>query len=161
MAGTETPLPLIHCDGGRKAAGFDDVTDKDCVTRSIAIGTGLPYSDVDDMVGSTAELIGVPRTEAGVNLDVATKLLVELGWQTVPVRNARLTREGLHAAISEHPVIIVQTDVITEEGVMPIGHLTVAVSGAVHDLPGMALASDPARARTDHQVVTVYRPPAP
>lgn len=36
-----------HNDGGRKAAGFKGSTG-DCVTRAIAIATGLPYREVYD-----------------------------------------------------------------------------------------------------------------
>lgn len=36
---------FLHNDGGRQAAGFKGTT-SDCVTRAIAIVTGLPYKEV-------------------------------------------------------------------------------------------------------------------
>jgi hypothetical protein len=149
---TTTPLPLVECDGGRAAAGFvPAVTDRDCVTRTIAIGDRRPYTEVHKMVTEAGEELKLPNAaESGVNLNVAAKLLRDLGWQPVQeVRNARLTLEDLNLALSKHPVLIVET--LT-------GHLTAVVNGAVHDLPSMGMATAPARARPD-QVAAVYAPP--
>ncbi len=51
-ATAKTTLPWVYDDGGRYAAGYRPYDVGDCVTRSIAIGTGLPYSTVVDMVNA-------------------------------------------------------------------------------------------------------------
>lgn len=48
-----TRLPFVYDDGGRSAAGFKGTT-SDCVTRAIAIASGLPYREVYDALGATA-----------------------------------------------------------------------------------------------------------
>ncbi|WP_156452813.1 hypothetical protein [Mycobacterium gordonae] len=147
-----TPLPLVLSDGGRAAAGLvPAVTNKDCVTRAIAIGDRRPYTEVHQMVTQAGRDMQLPdAAENGVNLNVAAKLLHDLGWRPVPeVRNASLTQEDLETALRKHPVLIVET---------LAGHLTAVVNGAVHDLQGMSTATDPAHARTD-QLAAVYAPP--
>ena len=47
-------LPFVHDDGGRAAAGFKGEA-RDCVTRAIAIATGLPYREVYDTINEVAE----------------------------------------------------------------------------------------------------------
>lgn len=149
---TKTPLPLVECDGGRAAAGFvPAVTDKDCVTRTIAIGDRRSYAEVHQMVTKAGEDLKLANVaESGVNLNVAAKLLHDLGWRPVEeVRNALLILEDLNVALGKHPVLIVET---------LAGHLTAVVNGVVHDLPSIATAIDPDHARPD-QVAAVYSPP--
>jgi hypothetical protein len=113
---TTTPLPLVECDGGRAAAGFvPAITDKDCVTRTIAIGDRRPYSEVHKMVTKAGEDIKLPNVaESGVNLNVAAKLLHDLGWKPVQeVRNARLTLEDLNLVMIRHSVLIVESSLGT------------------------------------------------
>jgi len=60
------------------------------------------------MVTKAEEIKLLDVAESGVNLNVAAKLLHDLGWQPVQeVRNARLTLEDLTSAMSRHPVLIV------------------------------------------------------
>jgi hypothetical protein len=47
-------LDFEYHDGGRKAAGFKGKTG-DCVTRAIAIATGLPYQQVYDELNALAK----------------------------------------------------------------------------------------------------------
>jgi hypothetical protein len=89
MAGpvTGTPFPLVPDDGGRKAAGFNEVTDKDCVTRAIAIGIERPYMDVREMVNEAAWAPPISQpdddpAETGAEPRVAPRILVfGRGWQ--------------------------------------------------------------------------------
>lgn len=47
-------LEIKFNDGGRAAAGFKG-TARDCVARSIAIATGLPYCEVYDALNELAK----------------------------------------------------------------------------------------------------------
>lgn len=90
-------IALRHClhDGGRSAAGFRGDAG-DCVTRAIAIGTGLPYSQVyrelyERAKGDLEALNqlnpprpapnhpGSPRT--GIPRPIYEPYLRELGWE--------------------------------------------------------------------------------
>ena len=105
---TGPAFPLVPNYGGREAAGFDGVTDKDCVTRSIAIGTDTPYAEVHDLVDAEGAARGIPNAaEEGPPMWVASKILGDRGWETVPVRRgAWLTEEDL--PVNEHRVLIVE-----------------------------------------------------
>ena len=152
-----TLLPLKVCDGGRKAAGFGDATDKDCVIRAIAIGTGRPYTDVLDMVNVATGV--ADAAEVGVPVDRAEDLLRGLRWRAVPARgkNPRLTLEDL--PLDDYPRLIVQTlSDPTEGDAYLTGHLTAVVNDAVHDLKTLEEATAPGYARPD-QVTSVYAPP--
>lgn len=93
-------MTYVETDGGREAAGFTGTTG-DCVTRAIAIATGLPYREVYDAIhertlsnrrlmaklelryGAQARRHASPRT--GVSRDVYQPYLESLGWEWVPV----------------------------------------------------------------------------
>lgn len=84
------PLGFIYDDGGRRAAGFKGET-RDCVTRAIAIGTGLSYKQVYDAINDTARLEhhrpGSRRRSSartGVHKPTIRKYLDSLGWQWTP-----------------------------------------------------------------------------
>lgn len=62
-------------DGGRAAAGFAGFCG-DCVTRSIAIGTGLSYRKVYDGLGEAANK--TPRN--GLPTEIAASYLGKAGW---------------------------------------------------------------------------------
>lgn len=47
-------------DGGRSAAGFKGDT-RDCVTRSIAIATALPYKEVYDALNDLAKTAKITK----------------------------------------------------------------------------------------------------
>lgn len=81
-------------DGGRTAAGFKGDT-RDCVTRAIAIATGIPYREVYDLIIKFAERergkvnrrtgkkwTSHPRT--GVSKATTRKVMDHLGWEWVP-----------------------------------------------------------------------------
>ena len=149
----KTPLAWVGDDGGRAAAGYGAPSNRDCVTRSIAIGTGLPYSKVHDMVNGAAWAPPIGQTdddpaEAGAHPSVAPKILVEdRGWRDYGPSelgyNARLTLEDLRFPLSEHAVLVVEAELdpppLDERAQLwPTYHLTAVVGGEVHDLPGMA-----------------------
>jgi hypothetical protein len=80
-------------DGGRADAGFKGKAG-DCVTRAIAIATGLPYKEVYDELGRRSKL----RAESyrgkrkkfkntardGVHREIYEAYLEELGWTWTP-----------------------------------------------------------------------------
>lgn len=68
-------MDFIWNDGGRSACGFVGLAG-DCVTRSIAIATGLVYRDVYQQLG--VESLGTPRN--GVRTDIAAKYLKDRQW---------------------------------------------------------------------------------
>jgi hypothetical protein len=77
-------------DGGRAAAGYRGKTG-DCVVRSIAIATGLPYQHVYDSVNraSTRERTGtrkrgVSNARTGVYKSTIHRVMKELGWVWTP-----------------------------------------------------------------------------
>lgn len=84
------PMPWARDDGGRKAAGFKGNAPGDCVTRAIAIATGLPYLTVYDALNRLAEAER-PRgrkrrssSRTGVHSKTARRYLEELGWTFTP-----------------------------------------------------------------------------
>lgn len=83
-------LPWEPNDGGRAAAGFRGDTG-DCVTRAVAIATGLPYREVYDAINAHAQLEkprnGGKRSNArtGVFKHTTRRYLEALGWEFVPL----------------------------------------------------------------------------
>jgi hypothetical protein len=119
---------LVLDDGGRAATDIAGVTDNDCVTRSIAIGTGLPYADVYPMVEAARQALGEGgnAADAGAYSKVTTKLLVQdRDWKVYDVGpSARLTLEDLSRPLSRHAALVVEVE----------DHVTAVVNGEVHDL---------------------------
>jgi hypothetical protein len=92
---------FCYDDGGRKAAGFKGKTG-DCVTRAIAIATGLPYQKVyDDLWSGVRDYSGNHRDRVakkigrgqglrgttprnGVYRKVYQPYLQSLGWKWTP-----------------------------------------------------------------------------
>jgi hypothetical protein len=77
-------------DGGRAAAGYRGKTG-DCVVRSIAIATGLPYQHIYDVVNraSTRERTGtrkrdISNARTGVYKSTIHRVMKELGWVWTP-----------------------------------------------------------------------------
>lgn len=77
-------------DGGRAAAGFKGNAG-DCVCRSIAIETGLPYREVYDALNNMAEgertgkrKRGRSSARTGVYKTTYRRYLADLGWCWVP-----------------------------------------------------------------------------
>lgn len=77
-------------DGGRAEAGFVGHTG-DCVTRAIAIATGLPYREVYDSLNAQAQdekpskrRRGKSSARTGVHRVTYEPYLLRLGWGWVP-----------------------------------------------------------------------------
>jgi len=72
-------MEFIWHDGGRADCGYVGLTG-DCVTRAIAVSTGISYRDVYRKLGEISEMS--PR--CGVATDVSTEYLTDLGWTYTP-----------------------------------------------------------------------------
>ena len=71
-------------DGGREKAGYKGNA-RDCVTRAIAIASGLPYKQVYKDINSLATEMRVEcGARTGVPKKVYAKYLRELGFEWVP-----------------------------------------------------------------------------
>lgn len=124
-----TPLPVIIDDGGRAAAGFKGQT-RDCVTRAVAIATGMPYREVYDLFNEQARSErprkGKSRSSArtGVHNPTIRRVMASLGWEWHPTM-------GIGTGCTVH----------LAEGELPTGRLVVSCSkhvvavldGIVHD----------------------------
>lgn len=131
-------MKFIYDDGGRAAAGFKGNTG-DCVTRSIAIATGLPYREVYDLVNAVAKespkhklLVrrGKPRYQSrssarnGVLKTDIRKVMQRLGWRWVPTMQIGSGCK-VHLCADELPKgrLIVSVS----------KHLTAVIDGVIHD----------------------------
>jgi hypothetical protein len=127
----------VYDDGGRKAAGFLGKAG-DCVTRSIAIATRLPYSHVYALLNEQArrELpTGGRRSSArnGVFRHTCQQVLEALGWRWVPTMKIGAgCRVHLKAAELPAGRLIVRCS----------KHTTAVIDGIIHD------TYDPSRAGT-------------
>ena len=78
----------VYDDGGRSAAGFRGKAG-DCVARSIAVATGLPYRHIYELLNEQAwreRPTGGCRSSArnGVFRQTCQRVLESLGWRWVP-----------------------------------------------------------------------------
>ncbi len=114
-------MTWVYSDGGRKESGFIGSAN-DCVARSIAIATGLPYALVYDAVNQAAEVErpgsrrrGGRRSSARTGVFKATyhRYIASLGWRWVPtmtigsgcrvhLRAEELPKGRLIVAVSKH-----------------------------------------------------------
>lgn len=121
-------MKTVYDDGGREAAWFKGKT-RDCVTRAIAIATGMRYPDVYSMVNEVCKRerpgIGVKRSaRTGVGKEATRALLRAMGWNWTPTM-------GIGQGCKVH----------LREGELPMGRLIVSVSkhlvavidGVIHD----------------------------
>lgn len=82
-------MRYVYDDGGRVAAGLSDGYRGDCVTRSIAIATGIPYRKVYDAINEIAKQER-PRKRMrssarnGVQKPTIRKYMDSIGWRWVP-----------------------------------------------------------------------------
>lgn len=122
-------------DGGRGEAGYKGDTG-DCVTRAIAIATGLPYNDVRTglmdgvktfRLNSRAKHARKLRSSSvfsGVHREVYQKFLTDLGWTWKPTMKIG---EGckVHLTADELPKgnLIVRVS----------KHMVAVIDGVVHD----------------------------
>lgn len=117
-------MQFIYDDGGRKAAGYKG-TAGDCVCRSIAIATQLPYKQVYDLINEYAKkerLTKARRTRSsargGVWKPTIRKIMKDLGWEWIPtmhigsgctthLREDELPKGRLVVDVSHHCVAVV------------------------------------------------------
>ena len=125
-------------DGGRAAAWFRGNTG-DCVTRAVAIATGLPYSVVYPALNAVATTerprAGKRRSSARTGIHRATiyRYLTSLGWEWHPtMRIGQGCRVHLRAEELPPGRLIVQLS----------RHVAAVVDGIVHD------THDPSRGGT-------------
>jgi hypothetical protein len=81
---------FVENDGGRAAAGFKGEAG-DCVTRAIAIATGLPYIQIYELVNVTAKDERTSKMKkrkssarTGVYKSTTKKIMQSLGFEWVP-----------------------------------------------------------------------------
>lgn len=117
-------LDFIPDDGGRAEAGYKGQTD-DCVCRSVAIATGLPYQEVYDRINelATSERTGKRKkgkssARTGVYKTTTRKLLESFGWEwhptmqigsgcTVHLRRDELPAGRLVVSVSKHITAVI------------------------------------------------------
>lgn len=75
-------MEFVWNDGGRSASGFVGTTG-DCVTRAIAIATGVAYREVYDCLAQISDKS--PRH--GMSIDIASDYLAERQWTRFPGDN--------------------------------------------------------------------------
>jgi hypothetical protein len=123
-------MELVKDDGGRAAAGFKGTTG-DCVTRAIAIATGLLYKEVYDAINELAKSErtgsrkrGRSSARTGVYKETYKKYLLSLGWVWTPTMQ-------IGSGCKVHLV----------DGELPMGrlivsvsrHVTAVIDGVIHD----------------------------
>lgn len=122
-------MQWVYDDGGRAVAGYRGHS-SDCVCRSIAIATGLPYQEVYDALNLEARRER-PRgrtrrssSRTGVHKQTCRRYLESLGWTWTPTM-------GIGTGCRIH----------LRDGELPLGRLIVVVSrhhvavidGIIHD----------------------------
>lgn len=124
-------MQFIYCDGGRAAAGFKGQTG-DCVTRAIAIATGMPYKEVYDLVNEfgrqTVKVVKgrLKRSTAreGVYKDTTRAIMEHLGWRWVPTM-----RVGQGCTVHLHEDELPKGRVICKVS----RHLVAVIDGVIFD----------------------------
>ena len=123
-------MNYIYDDGGRSKAGYKGKTG-DCVCRSIAIATGMPYREIYDLINETAKMERTgPRkrkksnARTGVYKYTLHKVMEKLGWEWTPTMNIG-TGCQVHLIEDELP-----------EGRLVVSlskHTTAVIDGVIHD----------------------------
>lgn len=123
-------MQWVYDDGGRAAAGYRSDAG-DCVTRSIAIATGLPYQEVYDALNAAGKRERTGRRKrgrssarSGVYKQAYRPYLESLGWKWIPTM-------GIGTGCRVH----------LHDGELPAGrlivcvskHLTAVIDGVIHD----------------------------
>ena len=110
-------MKWVYNDGGRAVAGYKGDAG-DCVTRAIAIATGLPYQQVYDAINEQAKgerkskrRRGRSSARNGVHRTLYRKYLADLGWRWVPTM---FIGQGCKVHLAD--------------GELPMGRLIVSVS---------------------------------
>lgn len=124
-------IPYVYDDGGRREAGFKGDTG-DCVTRAIAIATGVPYREVYDALFASGRsllsekpgLRGSASPRSGVLPEVYKPYIEGLGWAWTPTMKIG-TGTHVHVDASELP---------TGRLILRLSrHLAAVIDGVLHD----------------------------
>jgi hypothetical protein len=117
-------------DGGRSASGYRGKTG-DCVVRSVAIATGLPYQHIYDLVNrsSVYERTGTRKrgksnARTGVYKSTIKRVMNSLGWVWTPTMQIG-SGCTVHLRADELPPGWLVVSVSK--------HLTAVVDGVIHD----------------------------
>jgi hypothetical protein len=117
-------------DGGRSDAGYKGKTG-DCVVRSIAIATGLPYQHIYDLVNSAAAYErtgtrkrGKSNARTGVYKTSIKRIMQSLGWVWTPTMQIGSGCK-VHLRAKELPSGRLVVSVSK--------HLTAVIDGVIHD----------------------------
>lgn len=129
-------MEFIYDDGGRNRSGFRGRAG-DCVTRSIAIATGLPYCQVYDDLNKLAknERTGKRKhkkssSRTGIYKQTYSKYLESIGWKWRPTM-------GIGTGCKVH---LVENELPTGRLIVRISkHMTAIINHVIHDI------SDPQR----------------
>jgi Protein of unknown function (DUF2786) len=113
-------MELIWNDGGRAGCGFVGLSG-DCVTRAIAIATGLNYRDVYRSLGEASQK--TPRN--GVSTTVAEEYLAQLQWERVHSGERRFDSLQIPAG-----VVIVH---LVKPHALRRGHFCTVIDHVIHD----------------------------
>lgn len=119
-------MNFVFNDGGRAAAGFKGEA-SDCVTRAIAIATGMPYQEVYNLMNKRVKQTGRSLSTRGARNGVPkdlTRIMAELGWRWVPTMMVgRGTTVHLRKEELPSGTIIVKLS----------KHVAAVIDGVVHD----------------------------
>src|SRR5271168_1561559 len=117
-------------DGGRMAAGYTGSTG-DCVVRSVAIATGIPYQRVYDYVNQLAvnertgtRKRGKSNARTGVYRATFRKMMESLGWVWTPTMHIGSGCK-MHLRARELPPGRLVVSVSK--------HVTCVIDGVIHD----------------------------
>ena len=117
-------------DGGRVAAGYKGSAG-DCVVRSVAIATGLPYQEIYDQVNKLSarertgkRKRGTSNARTGVHKSAIKWLMESLGWKWTPTMQIG-SGCTVHLRADELP---------SGRFIVSVSkHLTAVIDGVIHD----------------------------
>ena len=117
-------------DGGRVATGYKGSAG-DCVVRSVAIATGLPYQEIYDLVNKLSarertgkRKRGTSNARTGVHKSAIKWLMESLGWKWTPTMQIG-SGCTVHLRADELPSGRLVVSVSK--------HLTAVIDGVIHD----------------------------
>lgn len=123
-------IEFKYNDGGRKAAGYTGKTG-DCVCRSIAIATGIPYQEVYETINYHSQFErrgkrkkGISSARGGVYRDTYRKILKNLGWNWKPTM---LVGQGCKVHLDKEELPMGKLIVSVSR------HMTCVIDGVIYD----------------------------
>lgn len=120
-------MKYAHDDGGRSAAGFKGNTG-DCVCRSIAIATQIPYLDVYAMLNESSQrerrVRGKSSARTGVHKATYRRVLESLGWKFTPTM---AIGSGCRVHLTDGELPMGRLIVVVSK------HLCAVIDGVIHD----------------------------